>query len=49
MTDIVVLETGLDRSPRCAYRTNEDAMFDVLGEEICTFWNLGTLGLGDVF
>ena len=45
MTDIVVLETGLDRSPRCAYRTDEDAMFDVLGGEMCMFRNLGTLGL----
>lgn len=45
VTYVVVLETGLDRSPRCEYRTNGDAMFDVLGEEICTFHNLETLGL----
>ena len=45
VTNIVVLETGLDQSPRYEHRTNEDAMFDALGEEICTFQNLETLGL----
>ena len=43
--NIVILETGLDRSIRSNHRSNIDAMFDALSGELHTFDSLKALDL----
>jgi hypothetical protein len=44
-TNIVILETSLNRSIRSGHRSNIDPMFHALAEEFVTFDSLSTPGL----